>query len=321
MTYASGGLIQASDFNTFNGGTVANVSGQINTVWSTGTGNAGYGQTAISNVSIGDTISAGTDPGLGPVFNTQWRSLVSNLNRIRQHQTGSDSGITAPSYGGTITFFSTLSTQLTNAYNDRLTAATTGSTTTGTNDTWNSSVGATTALSTFRDCNIIFSSTDGARYFFNAGGRIAITYSAVSNAANARSNNMRDMINQISGFGQYRGYSNSGILGSGGFITVNNTNAGYYNATTTAVTFIENYDNAAPYDTSYVQVQRFYAGATTNGALGNQLVFRLFLYTPADNTYGGSVDITVTTRCDITYPSTTYLSNSWGTPTISYDSV
>ena len=303
MTYASGGLIQASDLNGF--------VNSINTFWSTGTGDAGYGQTSIGTVSANDVVNA-----------SNWATLFNNLNAARKHQlAGSYSNLTVPASGGTITYDSSLSTQLTNAYNNRLTAATTGSTTTGTNDTWNSSVGATAALSTFRDCNIIFPSTDGARWFFNAGGRIAITYSAVSNAANARSNNMRDMINQIIGFGEYRGYSNSGILGGGGYITVNNTNAGYYNATTTAVTFIENYDNAAPYDTSYVQVQRFYAGATTNGALGNQLVFRLFLYTPADNTYGGSVDITVTTRCDITYPSTTYLSNSWGTPTISYDSV
>jgi len=321
MTYSSGGLIEANDFNTFNGGTVANVSGQINTVWSTGTGNAGYGQTAVSNVSIGDTISAGSDPGLGPVSNTQWRALVNNLNSSRLHQTGSSSGITAPGFGDTITFFSTLSTQLTNAYTDRLTAATTGSTSTGTNDTWNPSVAHNVTLNQFRDCNIVFGSSDQARYFFNAGGRIAMIYSAVDNSgANARSVNMRDMVNQVGGFNTYRGYSNSGRTGTGGSISVNDTGAGYYNATTSAVTFIKNDDTVAPYNTSYVQVRRFYAGATTNGALGNQLVFRLYLYSPADDIYGGSINITVTSRCDITFPSTTYLSDSWGTPTISYDS-
>ena len=312
MTYASGGLIQASDFNTFNGGSVANVSGQINTVWSTGTGNAGYGQTAGSNVSVSGTINA-----------SDWTTLFNNLNAARKHQlAGSYSNLTVPASGGTITYNSSLSTQLTNAYTDRLTAATTGSTSTGTNDTWNPSVGATTALDTFRDCNIVFGSSDQARYFFNAGGRIAMIYSAVDNSgANARSVNMRDMVNQVGGFNTYRGYSNSGRTGAGGSFSVNNTGVGYYNTTSSVVTFIQNDDTVAPYNLSYVRVQHFYIGLTTNGANGNQVTFRLYLYSPADDSYGGSINITVTSRCDITFPSTTYLSDSWGTPTISYNSV
>lgn len=308
MTYASGGLIQASDFNTFNGGTVANVSGQINTVWSTGTGNAGYGQTAGSNVSIGGTINA-----------SDWTTLFNNLNAARKHQlAGSYSNLTVPASGGTITYDSSLSTQLTDAYTDRLTAATTGSTTTGTNDTWNPSVSTNAAFAAFRTCAITFSSSDQARYFFNAGGRIAMIYSAVSNLANARSNNMRDMINQVAGFNTYRGYSNSGRTGTGGSFSINNTGAGYYTTTTSYVTFIQNDDTVAPYNFSTVKVQHIYSGLTTNGANGNAIGIRLDLFSPADDIYGGGINLTVTSRCDITYPSTTYLSNSWGTPTVSY---
>lgn len=303
MTYASGGLIEASDLNGF--------VNSINTFWSTGTGNAGYGQTSIGTVSANGVVNA-----------SNWASLINALNNARLHQSGSNSGIAAPSAGDTITYISTLSTQLTSAYNNRLVAVTTGATITGTNDTWSPAVGATTALYAFRDCNVIFGTSNQARYFFNAGGRIAMTYSAVSNAANARSNNMRDMINQIIGFGEYRGYSNSGILGSGGYITVNNTNAGYYNALNqSAVTFIQNDDTVNPYAGSKVQVEHFTTGSTTNGATGNAVVFRLFLVSPADDASGGSINVTVTSRCDITVPSTTYLSNSWGFPIITYDSV
>jgi hypothetical protein len=322
MAYSVGGTIEASDFNIRNGSTTANVSGQINSVYATGNGNSGYGQTSLvaGNVSVGNNISAGSDPGLGPVLPSQWRSMILALNICRNHQTGSSSGITAPGYGDTISYYSTLDTQLTSAYTDRLTAAATGSTTTGTNDTWNISVGATTALGAFRDCNVVFSSADAARYFFNAGGRIAMIYSAVDNASTTRSQSVRDLVNQIGGFNTYRGYSNSGITGTGGSYSINNTGVGYWSTTGSATTFIQNNDSA-PYSGYNARVQHFTAGSTTNGSKGEQLVFRLILFAFADDIYGGSINITVTSRCDITFPSTTHLSDSWGTPTISYDSL
>ena len=322
MAYSVGGTIEASDFNIRNGSTTANVSGQINSVYATGNGNSGYGQTSFiaGNVSVGNNISAGSDPGLGPVSSSQWRSMILALNICRNHQTGSSSGITAPGYGDTISYYSTLDTQLTAAYTDRLTAAATGSTTTGTDDTWSPSVGATTALDVFRDCNIVFSSADAARYFFNAGGRIAMIYSAVDNAATVRSVSVRDLVNDIGGFNTYRGYSNSGRTGTGGSISVNNTGVGYWNTTGTATTFIQA-DDSGYYAGYYARVQHFTTGSTTNGSKGEQLVFRLVLFASADDAFGGSINLTVTSRCDITYPSTTYLNDSWGTPTISYDSV
>jgi hypothetical protein len=42
MSYAQGGLIQASDYATFLGTTAANAAA-INSIWSTGNGNCGYG--------------------------------------------------------------------------------------------------------------------------------------------------------------------------------------------------------------------------------------------------------------------------------------
>jgi hypothetical protein len=175
-------------------------------------------------------------------------------------------------------------------------------------------------LNQFRDCNVVFSSADAARYFFNAGGRIAMIYSAVDNAVTTRSQSVRDLVNQIGGFNTYRGYSNSGRTGTGGSISVNNTGVGYWSTTGSATTFIQN-DDAAPYSGYFARVQHFTTGSTTNGSKGEQLVFRLVLFASADDAFGGSINVTVTSRCDITFPSTTYLSNSWGTPTISFDSV
>ena len=65
MTYTVGGLIQATDYNGFvNTGTP-----NINAVWSTGTTDSGWGQTAVNTVSVGGTVTA-----------TQWASLVNTAS-------------------------------------------------------------------------------------------------------------------------------------------------------------------------------------------------------------------------------------------------
>jgi hypothetical protein len=65
MTYTSGGLIQATDYNGF----VSSTAGaNVNDVWSTGSGASGWGQPALSTVSATNTITA-----------TQWASLVNTL--------------------------------------------------------------------------------------------------------------------------------------------------------------------------------------------------------------------------------------------------
>ena len=66
MTYSSGGLIQATDYNTF--------KDTLNGIWSTGTGNSGYGQTAVAAVTSAGTVTA-----------TQWATLNSTLTSMARH--------------------------------------------------------------------------------------------------------------------------------------------------------------------------------------------------------------------------------------------
>ena len=71
MTYAQGGLIQAVDYNTFaQGGASPNDNvANINTLWGTGTGDKGWGQTTtITPVSAAATVTA-----------TQWATLFSRF--------------------------------------------------------------------------------------------------------------------------------------------------------------------------------------------------------------------------------------------------
>lgn len=306
MTYASGGKIESSDFNTRNGGTTANVSGQINCVWSTGNGNSGYGQSSPSaNVSVGNKVNA-----------SNWTTFYNNINAARKHQSGgSYSNLSVPVPFNTITFNASLGSTLTDVYSNRLTSASSGSTVTGTNDVWNVTVNSGVVLDTYRSCGILFSSSDAIRYFFNAGGKITMVYTATG-ASTTRSAEMRDLVNNLGGFSNYAAYSNSGRTGSGGSVSKNDTNIGYYNVTNSSILdFIQVDDNTAPYAGAYAYAGHWVFGSTTNGSRGNDLRLILGLYSPVATT---TLSIQVTLRCDITYPSTTYLSDSWGIPTITY---
>jgi hypothetical protein len=310
MSYTSGGLIEASDFNTRNGAAAANVSGRINTVWSTGNGNAGYGQAAGANVSVGGTVNA-----------SNWATLINNLNAARKHQSASGySNLTVPTSGSTISVNSSLDTTLTAAYTNRLTAALNGTTITGTSDNWNPSAGATSNMDANRFATITWSTADSARYFFNAGGKINYIVSAVDNAGTARSQSIRDLVNNMGGISNFAAYTNSGRTGTGGTISVNQTNYGYWNMLTPGGVNIVKADAAAPYATHFTQISSYVNTPldTTNGANGRILTLYTRLYAPADDVHGGVINVSVTTRVDIIPPSTVHLSNTWGTPTITY---
>ena len=82
MTYSSGGLIQATDYNnlTWGGATTGvytTASNNLAVVWGHGTGLYGYGQdvSAISTVAAADTVTA-----------AQWSGFVYHLNKTLNHQ-------------------------------------------------------------------------------------------------------------------------------------------------------------------------------------------------------------------------------------------
>lgn len=312
MSYTSGGLIEASDYNNFTGSTTGNVSGKINSVWSTGNGNAGYGQTAIPDVSAGNTVTA-----------AQWTNLINALNNARLHQSGVNSGITAPSAGGTISTFSTLSTQLATAYTNRLSASLNGTTVTGSTHTRNITTGNPSLGIDINTSGLIqFSSIDAIRYFFNAGGKFNVIISATDNSGGVERNiQLRDCINAIGGVNNFSGYTNSGRTGTGETLVVNNTNIGYWNTVyLTTSTMVRVATDYADYNGMFVELNAYNAdNVTTNGANGNWLWFRVRVVDPGDDSLGGLINITLSARIDIVPPSTTYLStNSWGTPTITW---
>lgn len=309
MTYASGGLIQASDFNGLAGGSSANVSGQLNCVLGTGNRDVGYGQTTVSNVAQYTRVYA-----------TDWASLINKLNTIRQHQTGSGTGITAPSTGNLIQYISTLSTSITNAYSSRLSYASSGSTTTGTNYTtsFTNAGGSSETVNITR--TVTFGSGDAARYFFNAGGRLTLVASAVANNGTTRSSSMVTLVGTNFISDAMYAITYGGRSGSGGTLNTNLTSgstAGYYGSSTSPTyTTVCDINSSGYYsgDQLTYSVANNNPGPTTNNDNGNVLYLKLTLFSTSDS---DALDVTVTTRVDITPPETTYLSNSWGSITVS----
>jgi hypothetical protein len=310
MAYINGGTISATDYNGLAQTNTANVAW----VWGVGFGANGYGQstTGISTLSTGTVVTA-----------TQWAGLFNIINRCLGHQGQTQlmgGGNINAVAGAVITYWSNVSSSVTTINNNAAGFGSQGGTTTGTNDATNPTAAATVALNYFRDVNVTFSSANAARYFFNAGGQINFVCSATDNAGTSRSTTLRDMINQVGGLSAFRNNQNGGRSGTGGTIVANVTTFGYRSLTASAQTVVDN-NVAGVYSAHDVKIQLFTNSLdTTNGARGASVVFRLLISAAADDTFGGSINLTVNVRADVVAPETTYLTNVWGTPTITFDS-
>lgn len=298
MAYSQGGLIEAVDYNNF-----LNGSNQLNTVWSTGSGATGYGQSALSTVSVGNLVTA-----------TQWATLINALNNITAHQTGSTTAIAAVSAGAQIDYLSSLQTAINNAYTNRALYASNGATTTGSDFT--TAVNTGSGVDAYIDRFVTFASADAARYFFNAGGYLRLVVSYNSGNGSGSTDSLQRLIDQNSGVYIYN-TTNSGRQGTGGTVNTENTNIGYRNTNYSAETMITRvYDTTGSYSASYSEVITYTnSNDTTNGANGTQLNFR-YRYIVADKVWDDDISLNIVTRVDIIYPETTYLTDVWGTPTV-----
>ena len=111
MTYSSGGLIEATDYNTFAGNTTAG----LNRVWSTGSGDAGWGQTTIATVSASGVVTA-----------TNWATLVNSLSVTGAQSTTALTARTAPVTGNIIDILANVQTDINNCTTNRGNATSSG---------------------------------------------------------------------------------------------------------------------------------------------------------------------------------------------------
>lgn len=328
MSYASGGLIQASDYNGFVGSSPSAVANTINTIWAVGNGNAGYGQTALSQVSAAGLVTA-----------TQWATAVNTLNSIYTHQSGSGTGIGAPTAGSLISYLSTFSSSISTAYTNRLNANSNGTDITGTAPaayTWNTSTPTTAQITR----TATFASADQARYFFNAGGKLVLTFSCVNTLGNAKGADWLALFNTKFASIVVGATTNGGRTGTGGTVSASNASLGYWGCTTSnqSIITLTSASGTADYSSNSIAV-----GIKTNGVQGSNadvgtvMTFTIDLtdaaadtntappsipaYTPAgtaptQGNFNDALNLAITTNITVRPPETTNLTNSWGTVTI-----
>jgi len=327
MTYSVGGLIQATDYNGFVSNTVgANVNG----IWSTGSTDSGYGETALSTVSAAGTVTA-----------TQWASLVNTISSMASHQGTSITARTAPVTGNIITILSNLNTDLTTLTTNRGNAAANGTQygifSGTTSKTAGTGSGSTAWTITFTH-TITFASAAAARYFFNAGGRIKweTSKTADSTAADTEWNDLANtLVGDIyitggTGTQTIAGTAYTGTTKIGGTGTPNTllTTTGWYDLTTSDTLIYKQFADTSPYTGQFIQINAKTAGS------GTQLVLTTAWTDPGGSGAGSSDVISGGTGVSspatsvgaatapttlVTYfpPSSTYLTSAaWGTPTI-----
>jgi hypothetical protein len=322
MTYTSGGLIQATDYNGF----VSTTSGaNVNTVWGAGSGDSGWGQSALATVSATNTVTA-----------TQWASLVNTLVSMGAHTGTTITARTAPVAGGTIGILAALNTDLTNITNNRQNAVANGTQFTGYTGT-NSKTAATTGATwsiTFTN-TVTFASADAARYFFNAGGRIRID---VSKTATGQTGDpeWNDLANTLCGDIFITGgsatqtiagtaYTGTTKIGGTGTPNILLTTTGWNDLVAGAAATIvyKQFADTAPYTANFIQ------HSIAKGATSTTLVITtLWSASDGDPISGGTASSGATPGTApttiVTYfpPSSTNLpTTSWGTPTVAATTV
>ena len=323
MTYSSGGLIQATDYNGFVSTTA---SANINATWGTAISGSGYGQGNVATVSSAGTVTA-----------TQWATLNNTITSAANHQGTSITARTNPVAGNTIAVLSSLNTDITNCYTNRNNAASVGSQYTGwtgtTAQTTGEGAGAWTITFTH---TVTFANATALYSFFNAGGYVQLQFGKTSTGAfadaewnafigNGTSNGVVSRIVQTGAAAAKTiastSYTGTTKFSGSGTPTTYATTIGVYALTGTPQTIYKQFDSGTGYTANYVQV---------NASISGSIITYTTTWNAADSNTGANNAITggsaptgatfgtaPTTLCTYYPPETTYLSGTaWGTPTV-----
>jgi hypothetical protein len=324
MTYSSGGLIQAADYNGF---VSTNVGANLNAVL-----NTAYGQTAIATVAAAGTVTA-----------TQWASLVNSTASMGTHTNTTITARTAPTTGATINVLAAVNTDLTNIYNNRYNAYAVGTqytAWTGTNSktSQTGSSGGGGWIITFTNV-VTWTSAAAANYFFNAGGLIKIDVSKSSTGLTGDPE-WNDLATTLCGDIYVSGlatahtiagvsYTGTTKIGGTGAPDTLSTGTGWdalvAGAAAPGTLIYRQYADTAPYTSNNIRHHIVKNAAGTALTITTDWIAADTNVPPVGGTdpiSGGTAAVGATpgtAPCTIvTYfpPETTNLSNTWGTPTV-----
>lgn len=295
MAYTSGDTILDDHYNDF--------ATSVNALWGTGTGDAGYGEsTTVSSVSAGATITA-----------AQWTTLLARMNSMASHQGSSITSISNPSAGDTISAYTALSTNIATITTNRLNVATRQSAVNTNRDNTTTFTGTLTFTHKWA-----WGSTNQARYFFNAGGRLSISGTQSGHGSDSKGNQWANLLTQAGTY-QVTGQTGGKSGGSGSASTNLTTTAGYHDLTSSYLTVFQQYEDTGPYTANYVrwQLRTQDSGASVEAscvwvdAAADQTSYNKSIYNVQDQVEG-------THRMTYGYEKhdTTYVADNGGTITV-----
>lgn len=241
MAYTAGDPILDDEYNTFVNSSSSPYG--YNHFAGTGSGAYGLGQSTISTVAAGNTITA-----------AQWNSLWTAMDNIANHTNDTLTSTAAVSTGNTIAIKSALTTDLATlaasvaAGSPNATALTDSSTKNAdTASSWTTTQTVTTTWTA--------ASADALRYFFNSGGKIVISWSRTTGEAHGKNNEWSDICSRA-GTLTLKAHDLD-VSGSG---TVN-LDYGFHDLTGSAQTLYTTVGDTSPYTANTLQFQAFYSGA------------------------------------------------------------
>ena len=315
MTYSAGNTIVDDDYNIFATGNAAGTGDQnvanINSILGSASGIFGYGQSGgVAAVTAGSTVQA-----------TSWADLLTKNTLLANHQGTSITSITNPTGGDTIAAYAALSANITATYTNKLNAAGSGSdssVSSATTTSWNTS---STLSKTFT-----FASRNQLRYFFNAGGMIRLSWSRSGGTGSTQNTSWTNTLTAagtivLTGIAASKtiagvAYTGTTKIGGSGTNQILLTGSGVLNMSSTPAIYFKQIPPTG-YGDNEIEVSMSIPAAGTVITILTDLSDD---YTPPDPGSPDLVDGTLTQTLIVRPPSTTYLANTWGTPTISSNS-
>jgi hypothetical protein len=324
MTYSTGNIILASDYNAF-----TTTAGGLNDIWGTGSGDKGWGQTNFVSQTTGNTVTA-----------TQWSTLVNNLATSGTQTNTTITSRTAPVTGNVIGILANVQTDINSVTTNRGNAAASGTIST----TWTGNIAKISTTGTGTDAwtivwtqTVTFPSAAQARYFWNAGGLVRLDMSKTGNVTDidpdwntfvgtvgtlylsGRVNSAAQTIAGVS----YTGFTR---VGGSGTPSPNATTTGWYTLTpgAAATNMFQLASTVSPYTGDYIQVTAAVnAGSTVLTLVTTWNQTSTAVVGATTNISGGTDTASPYTAfgtapavlCRFVPPSTT-LTPSWGTPAV-----
>ena len=231
---------------------------------------------------------------------------------MANHQGSSITSITSPSTGDVIAAYTALSTNISTIDTNRLTPAARQAVANTNRDNTNTFTGTLTFTHKWA-----WASTNQARYFFNAGGRLSISGSQSGHGSDSKGNEWASLLTAAGTY--YVNAQTSGKSGGSGTPTVNDTNKGYHDLTATYATVFQQYEDTGPYTANYVAWQLRSADSAASvetsctwvDAAADQTSYNKSIYNVQDQVEG-------THRMTFGYEKhdTTYVADNGGTITV-----